>query len=867
MADRIKGITIDIGGDTTKLSKALSGVNKEINITQKELRDVDRLLKLDPGNLTLIEQKQRLLADTIEKTKQKLDKLKDAEKQVQQQFAEGKVTQAQYDALQREIIATEADLRKAEKAASSFQDEIAQAKGESALKQLGDAASGTASKVKKIDEKPIEDVEDAAKGADDALEKAGDSASSFADHLKADILVEGIKGIASGLKDLNEETKEYRKIMGTLETSSEAAGYSAEETSEAFYQLYWVLGDDQAAATTTANLQAIGASQQDLNSLLEGAVGAWSKYGDSIPIDGLAESINETIRAGQVTGTFADVLNWGSKEGETFGVMLKENTEENEEWNKAVQEAASAEDFFNLALQDAETQADRTNLVLQAMADQGLSEVGDAWYSNNKDIVDANNAQLEFTEKAAELSERLQPVFTAVQEGVNDILQAILDATAGIDIEVIVGYVEQVFDAISDLITFLIDNKETVITILTTIGTVLAGIKIIDFITRVKDALLSFGGLISGLVSGLTGTIIPTITTALSGLFTVIAANPIVLIIAAIVAAVVGLVVLIVTKGEEIKAWLSGINEWLQGVFATDWTELFGPVLGGVLNNFFTIVKGIWDGIYQVLGGVIDFIQGIFTGNWEQAWSGVQQIVSGVWDAITGLITGARDVIQNILSGLDNWLQGVFKTDWTEIFGPGLGDIINGFMKNVENTWNAIKKIFSGVIDFITGIFTGNWEQAWQGVVNIFGGLFDNLVNMVKAPLNGIISLLNGAIGAINGLISGLNSISFTMPSWLGGGHFGINIPYIPNIPYLAKGGILSQGSAIVGEAGPELLTMMGSRAMVQPLTSSTTNQTNLGGVSITVYGAPGQDVRALADIIMDEMQSATQRKAAVFGA
>lgn len=843
MADRIKGITIEIGGDTTGLSKALAGINKEISNTQKQLKDVDRLLKLDPGNVTLIEQKQRLLASSIDQTKQKLDALKAAEKQVQQQFAEGKATQAQYDALQREIIATESDLRKAEKAASSFQDEIAQAKGESALKQLGDAASGTASKVKKIDEKPIEDVEDAAKGADDALEKAGDSASSFADHLKADILVEGIKGIASGLKDLNEETKEYRKIMGTLETSSEAAGYSAEETSEAFYQLYWALGDDQAAATTTANLQAIGASQKDINSLISSAVGAWAKYGDSIPIDGLAESVNETIRAGQVTGTFADVLNWGSKEGETFGVMLKENTEENEEWNKAVQEAASAEDFFNLALQDAETQADRTNLVLQAMADQGLSEVGDAWYSNNKDIVDANNAQLEFTEKAAELSERVQPVLTAVQEGINGILQAILDATAGIDMDTIVGYVQNFFDAVSNVVSFLIENKEIVIGVIGAIGLALTALKIVEFVQSA--------------ISGIS---------AISSALSFLAANPVVLAIAGI-AALIAAIVLIVTKGEEIKAWLAGFNEWLQGIFATDWTELFGPVLGGVLNNFFTVVKGIWDGIYQVLGGVIDFIQGIFTGNWEQAWSGVQQIVSGVWDTITGLITGACDVIQNILSGLDSWLQGVFKTDWTEIFGPGLGDIINAFMKNIENTWNAIKKIFSGVIDFIQGVFTGNWEQAWQGVVNIFGGLFDNLVNMVKAPLNGIIGLLNGAIGAINSLISGLNSISFTMPSWLGGGHFGINIPYIPNIPYLAKGGILSQGSAIVGEAGPELLTMMGSRAMVQPLTNSTTNQTNLGGVSITVYGAPGQDVRTLADIIMDEMQSATQRKAAVFGA
>lgn len=836
MADRIKGITIEIGGDTTALSKALSGVNKEISTTQKQLRDVERLLKLDPGNVTLLEQKQRLLADSVEQTKQKLDSLKNAEKQVQQQFAQGKVSQAQYDALQREIVATEADLRKAEKAASSLQDEIAQSKGESALKQLGDAASETASKVKKIDEKPIEDVEDAAKDADDALEEAGDSASSFADHLKADILVEGIKEIVSGIKDLNEETKEYRKIMGTLETSSEAAGYSAEETSEAFSQLYGALGDDQSAATTTANLQAIGASQKDINSLISSAVGAWAKYGDSIPIDGLAESINETIRAGQVTGTFADVLNWGSKEGETFGVMLKENTEENEEWNKAVQDASSAEDFFNLALQDAETQADRTNLVLQAMADQGLSDVGDAWYSNNKDIVDANNAQLEFTKKAAELSERVQPVLTAVQEGINGILQAILDATAGIDMDTIVGYVQSFFDAVSNVVSFLIENKEIVIGVIGAIGLALTALKIVEFVQSV--------------ISG-----ISEISSALSFLA-----------IAGIVA-LIAVLVLIVTKGEEIKAWLAGFNEWLQGVFATDWTEVFGPVLGNVLNGFFSLLKGIWDGVYQVLNGVIDFIQGIFTGNWEQAWSGVQQIISGVWSYITGLITGACDLIEGILLGLDSWLQGVFKTDWTEIFGPGLGDIINAFMRNVENTWNAIKQIFQGVIDFVKGVFTGNWKQAWQGVVSIFGGLFNSLINMVKAPLNGIIGLLNGAVGAINSLIGGLNSISFTMPKWLGGGHFGLSIPYIPSIPYLAKGGILSQGSAIVGEAGPELLTMMGNRAMVQPLTSNTTNQTDLGGVNITVYGAPGQDVRALADIIMDEMQNETERKAAVFGA
>ena len=110
MADRIKGITIEIGGDTTKLSKALSGVNKEISTTQSQLKDVQRLLKLDPQNITLLEQKQKMLGKAIADTAEKLKTLESAEKQVQQQFKEGKVSQEQYNALEREIESTRISL-------------------------------------------------------------------------------------------------------------------------------------------------------------------------------------------------------------------------------------------------------------------------------------------------------------------------------------------------------------------------------------------------------------------------------------------------------------------------------------------------------------------------------------------------------------------------------------------------------------------------------------------------------------------------------------------------------------------------------------------------------------------------------------
>lgn len=111
-------------------------------------------------------------------------------------------------------------------------------------------------------------------------------------------VVGGIQQLTGAMFDLVESTQEYRSIMASLESSSTAAGYSAEQTAQTYGRLQSVLGDTQTAATATANLQAIGLSQQELMTVTDAAIGAWARYGDSIPIDGLAESINETIQAG-----------------------------------------------------------------------------------------------------------------------------------------------------------------------------------------------------------------------------------------------------------------------------------------------------------------------------------------------------------------------------------------------------------------------------------------------------------------------------------------------------------------------------------------------------------------------------------------
>lgn len=126
MADRIKGITVQIGGDTTGLSKALSGVNKQIKNTQSQLKDVEKLLKLDPTNTKLLEQKQRLLSGAVEETKNKLDSLKSAEKEVQQQFKDGIISQSQMDAFDREMVEAQQAFDAAKEKAKEFGGVVAQ---------------------------------------------------------------------------------------------------------------------------------------------------------------------------------------------------------------------------------------------------------------------------------------------------------------------------------------------------------------------------------------------------------------------------------------------------------------------------------------------------------------------------------------------------------------------------------------------------------------------------------------------------------------------------------------------------------------------------------------------------------------------
>lgn len=233
-----------------------------------------------------------------------------------------------------------------------------------------------------------------------------------------------------------------------------------------------------------------------------------------------------------------------------------------------------------------------------------------------------------------------------------------------------------------------------------------------------------------------------------------------------------------------------------------------------------------------VIGTLMSSVTKITTGVKDLAtvWSGLGKLfgLSGGWFAvaviaIAALVAGlvwAYNNVEWFRNGVNAFFQGVsdIAVEVFNFLGGYISNIFGGIIQNFQNFFDAGKRIFTGFIDFITGIFTGDWERAWNGVVNIFGGIFDMIAAMAKAPLNTMIGLINAFLG-------GLNNIK--IPKWVPGvGGKGFSIS---TIPYLAEGGHVLNGQAIVGEAGPELLSNKNGKTTVTPL-SDEEKRKGIGG-------------------------------------
>ncbi|MBE6976218.1 MAG: hypothetical protein E7439_03350 [Ruminococcaceae bacterium] len=393
----LKGLTIKIGGDTSDLLKSLDNVDKKSRSLSSELGQINKLLKLDPKNTELLAQKQKVLTDAISNTEKRLGALKAAEKQAQEQFERGEISEEQYRALQREIIATEKKLdgyKNAAREAAEAAEKLADGADE-AGKELGKQAGKT------------REAEDATEDLDDV---AGDLAKGGLAALA------GAAGAATAaVVALAETTREYRTATNRLDVAYKDSGFSAEAARKTYEELQSVLGETDQAVEAANLLAKFCDTEEELKEMTHALTGVYATFPDSLPIEALAESANETARTGQIAGNLADALNWAAAEGETFGVVMKEAAEENEEWNKAVEEAASVEDYFNLALQECSSEQERQQLITQTLT-QLYANAATQYKQTNKEIIRSNQATENWNKTTAELGKTVEPVITDIKE-------------------------------------------------------------------------------------------------------------------------------------------------------------------------------------------------------------------------------------------------------------------------------------------------------------------------------------------------------------------------------------------------------------------------------------------------------------------
>lgn len=869
MAGSIKGITIEIGGDTTKLSKALSGVNSSCSSLQKELREVDKLLKLDPTNTELLAQKQKILKEAIGSTKEKLETLKEAEKQVQEQFENGEVSEEQYRALQREIASTEIKLGNLEKQAEESNKEF---------ENTGKVAEETAKSVSKIDTaaKVFDTVEDKAGKAAKAMAPLSAAAAAVGTGAVAaamnlddgyDIIITKTGATGETLDDLN---KRMNNIFKDIPTDAETAGTAIGEVNTRFQ-----LTGDELESLSKQFIEFAEINGTDLNSSIDNVDTILNKF--NVDAGQAGNVLGLLTKVGQDTGLSMDTLEsslmqngstlkemgLGITESVNLLAMFENNgvdaTTAMAGLKKAVKNYTAEGLSTDQALQktidsikNASTETEALSIAQETFGSKGFAEMAQAIREGKLSVDDLGGSLEDYSTTVQDTYESTLDPWDNAKVTLNNLKLAGSDL-AGTALSALQPAIEKVTSTVQSATEWfrgLSENqKEMIATIVMIVAAIAPALLIISKVA----------GVISTMIN-----VIKTLQTAITAVNAVLAANPIILVIAAI-AALIAIFITLYNKCEwfrdavneifeNVKEFIGGAIEVIKGVIGTIWDKIqeiwgfiepylqaafaflqqLGADIAQIFSDCWEIIKAVWDLVepyfsmlwenIKVIFSVVGEVLGSFFRN---AW----EIIKAVWDVVAAYFAAVWNAIKTVFSVVKDVLTGDFKGAW-----DGIESIFAGFANFFSTLWDSVKRIFSAVGSFFRDTFGAAWD-AVKGVFSNFGsffsGLWDTIRNTfsdlgasiadalggaVKAGINGVISIIentiNGAIGLINGAINLINKIP------------GVSIGKMSDLslPRLAHGGIIGNGGAMVAEAGPELVQMVNGKAVVTPLTNTARN-------------------------------------------
>ena len=636
MSGSIKGIIVEIGGDTSGLQKALKSVNSATASLSKELRGINSLLKLDPHNTELLSQKQTVLKENIAQTTKKVEELKKA----QQMFIEsgGNLNSAEYRNLQREIISTENRLKELNLEASKWTQMSHNLENlGSKMKSFGDTVTNVGKKVS-------------------ALSAAVGS-----------LFVAGTKYNA----DIERYTTAFKTFLGSAEDAEKAVDAIKNQGQTSPFDTKELIQANQMLITT-------GESAEDSRKTISALADAIALTGGSNDTLGrMASNLQQIKNVGKASAM--DIRQFGMAGIDIYGILADYTGKTTAEIKK-----------MDITYEDL------------SAALQKSASVGGKYYGGQAEMANTLSGQVSklkktFQDLTGELSKSLYPTIKKITEK----LQGLVDWFKGLNDK----------------------QKETITKIgllITALGPALLIIgKLISFGGTIMSVLAKISGLIAGLSIG---------TGALGGVLTALT-GPIGIVIGVVAALAAGFA-LLWNKSETFRNSMIEVGQSMMKTY----NEHIKPTI----DNIKEIISMLWNDIIVPLA---KYLWETFSPIIEKVFTVAGKIISSVFEKVGIIVKGATGVLK-------------------------------------------------GLIQFVSGVFSGNWKKAWDGVKETFGNTFEALKGLFKTPINWIINKLNQ-------FIDGINKIQ--VPDWVPGvGGKGINIPHIPT---LAKGGIVDKATlAMIGE-------------------------------------------------------------------
>ncbi len=769
MANKIKGITIEIGGDTQKLTKALEGVNKQSRDLQGELRQVERLLKLDPKNTELLVQKQKLLGDAISNTRDKLETLKEAEKQVAEQFKRGEVGEEQYRAIQREVIKTEQNLEKLERQ----------------LKETNNSWKDVADNLDKFGKKSTEIGKDLSKKVTAPIVGTGVAAlkmgSDFTDALAK----------VSTLADTTQVSMDDLKL-GILDISN-ATGIAASEISGSVYDALSA-GVDTADVLdyVQSNVMLVKAGFTDMGTAIDATSTILNAYGEKaydvskigdilvktqdegkISVDELGKNLGRVIPTASSLGVNMDQLgasyaimtakgqnasiattNLNSmlgelgKTGSKSDKALREMT--GKSFKELINEGSSVGDVLGLL----DEHAQNTGLSLADMF--GSTTAGSAALTLLSDGVDGFNDKMDImnnsTGTMAENFEKLKTPSEEMRIAINKIKNVMIEL-GEIILPVLSTFAEWI-SKVAEKFAGLDDNTKKIIVVMAGLAAAIGPLLVV--IGKMSTGLSAVIKLLGPMLSGLTGA-----TGATGGLGAAMTAltGPIGMAIAAITA-IIAIVVALWKTNEEFRDNVKAIWEQIKEIFsmALEFIKELITTVFNAIKDFWeehsetirTITDTVWNAIKAIINTILDIIKGlldVFIRIVNTAWQLFGDTLKTIWETIWNTIKTIIDTILGVIKGIIDTFTGLVTGDW-DTFTEGLKNIWQsmweGIKTIVEGAWNLLKSAFSSLYNSISGWFTGLVSDAFNWGKNMISGFIDGIKSMASAVGDAVSDVVGG---------------------------------------------------------------------------------------------------------------------------